>query len=181
MKKMFLSILAVLMAGGIYLAAETDKGAPLRKGGGEMDNLSTIQLGSFPSSKSAITIPCTAYVALTAGDAVILASDTTYPVSVSKTSSAGEDAFFGIAMATAAANEEVEVAICGIVKARTGAEVSKGAVFTTSDSAGLLTPVSGVLTEAELTPLSTTALVGEAIATKASTGATMDFLIKIGR
>lgn len=178
MKKVLCGFLFLALAFAFSLSATDDKGAPLRKGGGTMADDAKLNMGDFALSKSSITIPCYAYVALTAGDAVIISSDTTYPASVSKTSSLMEENVFGFATEDVAANALAKIAVAGVAKARVAVSVTKGALLVPSAVAGLLT-VTAAVTEAVTTGLSGTALCAIAMESKTYSGTTLDIIVKV--
>lgn len=171
--KNFKAILAVL-ALGLGLAATVEaldyaSGNPpyVSQYGSKLKTGSGVFAGGPKDSACIYGELATALVNITAGDAVTLVATTS--LSVSKTATAGDTAFYGIALTTATFGNEVQVCRVGKVKARSSINVTQNTTrLITAASAGKLTAAAAV-TEGSYTWLSATAFVGRAAETKAVT------------
>jgi hypothetical protein len=185
MKKIGILFVAVsLFAAGLYAVTQTFDGAGsppyVSQQGALMFPNSALSYGINPGDQAGNAYPAYASCAITKGQIVILDGGTTYPVSVSKTASAGVITALGIAMNTVtAAGEVVYVRTRGVIRATTAVAVTKGDILITSATAGSLTLAAGVVTVANYTALSQTAFV--ATAAETTTGAGSALVIVHGR
>jgi hypothetical protein len=177
------SILAALVVAVLAVTAlpaiDVSSGMPpfVSVYGGATRSQSTIQLGTNPRDQASISIPATAACNISQGEVVVLAG-TTYPISVSKTTTAGDPAAFGIALETVTFGNQAQIAIGGIVRGKVAQSITVGDKLITSATAGTLTK-SATVAEAAFTGLSGTAIVGRALETKTYSASTPYVLMQI--
>jgi hypothetical protein len=167
MKKIL--FLAVALLGLAISAKAVDlEGGPspfLSTFGGGMNPNSAIIHGKNPKDLSSAGFIAYADVNITAGDVVIISTGTTYPVSVSKTTTTADPRAIGVAITTASYGTKVQVATRGVVRGKIGQTTAIGAIYTTGGTAGLLVPVT-LTAEALFTGLSKTAAIFRCLETK---------------
>ena len=136
-------------------------------------------LGIYAGSVSSVCVPFAADVTMNLGDVVVLTTNTTNGVSVSKTTTVGDASQVGIVtfplgVSTVAGpaggvTPTVQVAQEGVALAKIAVSVTKGDLLVTSGTAGFLTAAAAA-TASSYTALSHTPIVGEALETVAVTG-----------
>lgn len=173
MKKNFLTVALMALVGvGALHAIDVSSGVPpfMSVYGAATRGDSTVQLGTNPRDKSTVSIPATAAVNISQGEVVVLAG-TTYPISVSKTTTAADPAAFGIALETVAFGAQAQIAIAGVTRGKVAQSITVGDKLVASATAGVLTKTA-VVTEDKFTGLSNTAIVGRALETKTYSAST---------
>lgn len=161
-KLLFLAGLALAFIGAASLPAlDYNAGDPpyVSQYGSKMKPGSGVFAGGPKDAACIYAELATTLVNVTAGDAVVYVATTS--LSVSKTATAGDPAFYGIALTTATFGNEVQICRLGKVKARSAINVTQGMKLITAASAGKLTAVAAV-TETLFTGVSGTAIAGRA-------------------
>jgi hypothetical protein len=185
MKKALVLIAFLMLAGGLSAEPSDNTSSPhVSKYGSCLFNDSMISYGVNPGAQSGNAIPCTAHVAITAGDIVTLVAGASpfasYKVCVSKTATAYDNATFGVAVTTqATGGKTVYVRTNGVCRVYSSINSVAGSRYVTSATAGEVTGTA-ITAEALLTPISCTAIVVTALETKAC-GAGGYFLALIGK
>lgn len=183
MKKHLKSILALValsvLAVTTLRAIDVSSGMPpfVSVYGGATRSQSTIQLGTNQRDQSTISIPATAACNISQGEVVVLAG-TSFPLSVSKSTTAADPAAFGIALETVTYGKQAQIAIGGIVRGKVAQTITVGDKLVNSGTAGTLTKAASV-TETLFTGLSNTAIVGRALETKTYSSSTPYVLMQI--
>lgn len=168
-KSILTAVLAVGMAAGLMAVDYTSGNPPyVSQYGSKMKANSGVFAGGPKDEACIYGELATAAVNIDEGDALVMVG-TTYPLSVSKTATAGDPAFIGIALADATTGNEVQVCRAGKVKAHFAITSTYGLKMVTAASAGKLTAASAV-TETLFTGLSGTAVAGRAAQVKTVTG-----------
>jgi hypothetical protein len=182
MRKYLLALLALALAFAYIpeVSAEVDKGPALKKGGGDMQNMSRIGLGDWPTARSSITLKCVANQAITTGYVVRFGNAVTYPNGVSLTSSLADADVIGVAEETVAAGAAVNVSVLGVTKAMCAVDVTRNMKLIPSATAGLLTNAAAVA-EDVYTVLSASARAFTALENKDHTGSNTPVLVWVGK
>lgn len=169
LKHILTAVLAVGVAAGLMAVDYTSGNPPyVSQYGSKMQANSAIFAGGPKDEACTHGLLATAAVDISEGDALVMVG-TTYPLSVSKTATAGDPAFIGVALADASFSEEVQVCRAGKVKAHFAITSTYGLKMVTAASAGKLT-ASTAVAEALYTGLSGTAIAGRAAQVKTVTG-----------
>ena len=165
--KMFLAF--ILLGLGMFAIVESVKadamdnnGPPnVSRYGAKMYHKADLSLGVDPEDFSNIVIPATAACTISAGDALVLASDATVGyMEVSKTTSAGDVTAFGVAVYDTAYGKTVYCKRIGVGRVNSAVNVAKGDVMVTSGTAGKVTTAASIASSAYLyTSLSSTPIV----------------------
>ncbi len=173
MKKMLLALAVLGLAIGLKADASVNSpyGPFVGVNGGVLRQGSAVQIGEYPKEQACTSmILATAAVNITAGDPLVWAG-TVGPVSVSRTTTAGDTMFAGIALSTTTYGNQVQVCLAGVVSANVAQTTTYGQKFITSGTAGKLT-ASATVAEASYTGLSGTAIAFQALEAKAYSSST---------
>lgn len=143
------------------------------------ENQSYVSLGGRPGSLVPVGFRAVALVNITKGDVLVgpLGTSVTARMGVSETATAGDTTVLGIALTSANYGVTLTVGVLGIARCTMAPGVSPtvGVKYTTSATAGQLTPTSS-LTGSLYTGISGTPTVVTALETLAVTGAAVPFL-----
>lgn len=173
MKKMILALAVLGLAIGLKADANVNSpyGPFVGVNGGVLRQGSAIQVGEYPKEQACTAmILATAAVNISAGDPLVFVG-TVGPVSVSKTTTAADTLFAGIALSTTTYGNQVQVCTSGVVSANVAQTTTYGQKFCTSGTAGKLTAVASV-TETLFTGLSSTAVAFQALEAKTYSAST---------
>lgn len=188
MKKIGMAFVVLILAlGTAFIATKfvradawDNNGGPFMSlfGGGKYASGSAAIYGTVPGDRAQKAVPALAKVNITAGDALVLVGSSASAMAVSETATAGDTAFFGIALNTVSYGGTVFVSRWGVTNAKVAynAAVNEGGILITSSTAGSLTTVAAV-TATLYTPVSITAWAGRAAETVTPNGSLMRVFI----
>lgn len=179
MKKLIFSLLVI---GGLFAvrhasAVDVSNGRPpaITTYGGTLMNRTGIQYGTQPVAQAFNIMPALALTNLNAGDALVLVAGK----GVSKTSTAGDTAFIGIAVETTPYNNVAQVATDGNIFANVSVSATVNDRFVTSTTPGYLTTVAAA-TAANYLSVSGTPIAARAMVTYTYVSYSTQTLVRIG-
>jgi len=184
MKKILLSVLLMVLTVATIVRADSfgsPANATYNKNNGAaviVPPKGVVALGSYAGSVATLSIPFTADVDMNIGDVVVLTTNTTNGISVSKTTTVGDATQIGVAVfpqgvswtpavmgpgrAGIGVTPTVQVAVEGVALAKIAVTVAKGDLLVSSGTAGFLTQ-SSAATAGSFTFLTKTSIVGMAL------------------